>query len=447
MFQNSPTPIDNTPELELASPRKVGRIEKEFDVAVNLPGSKSMTLRHFLLAGLADGQSIIRSWGICDDTKRMIEALEILGVSVRVSPDDVTINGSGGSFSPTSRSIFLGGSGVSSRFLLPVFAHMNGEVTIDGDDTLRARPHGPLLDSLRSLGAHIDARDGQFLPITIRGSGEFGNEVSVDCSESSQYLSALLQIGPCLPEGLRVSIASDLASAPYLAITLREMRRFGAVVNEVDNGAFQVSAGGYKAVDTVVEGDASAASYFAGLATLHGGTITLNNLNQDTDQGDLRFLEICEQLGAHVEFSSSCIRVKGPAGGHMRHLSSAIPMDDIPDTAPTLIAMAPFIPGITTITGLATLRIKECDRLAAPVNELRKLNVPMEVGHDWITVGELPSTTSPGNRVVFETYHDHRIAMSLALTASRIGGIEIANPSCVNKTYPQFWRDLGLLGA
>ena len=122
-------------------------------------------------------------------------------------------------------------------------------------------------------------------------------------------------------------------------------------------------------------------------------------------------------------------------------------MDDIPDTAPTLIAMAPFIPGITKITGLSTLRIKECDRLAAPVNELRKLDIPIEFGDDWIEVGELPSTSKHGNRVVFETYHDHRIAMSLALTASRIGDIEIANPSCVKKTYPHFWRDLGSLGA
>lgn len=447
MFQKSAASIDTSTKLELSSPHKVERIQKEFDVALNLPGSKSMTLRHFLLAGLADGQSVIRSWGICDDTKRMIEALEALGVSVRVLPDEVIIDGCGGSFTPHSRSVFLGGSGVSSRFLLPVLGLMRGEVTLDGDDTLRARPHGPLIDSLRSLGAQIDARNGQFLPMTIRGFGELGREVSVNCNESSQYLSALLQIGPCMPDGIRVSITSKLASAPYLAITLREMRRFGAVVDEVHDGVFQVSPGGYKAVDTVVEGDASAASYLAGLATLHGGAITLNNLNKETDQGDLRFLKLCEQLGAHVEFSSSCVRIKGPPQGLMRHVSNAISMDDIPDTAPTLIAMAPFIPGITKITGLSTLRIKECDRLAAPVNELRKLDVPIECGDDWIEVGELPSTSKHGNRVVFETYHDHRIAMSLALTASRIGDIEIANPSCVNKTYPHFWRDLGSLGA
>lgn len=445
MIQSSPTSIDNSTELQLSSPRKVERIEKAFDVSLNLPGSKSMTLRHFLLAGLADGQSVIRSWGICDDTKRMVEALEALGVSVRVSPDEVIIDGCGGSFAPHRRSVFLGGSGVSSRFLLPVLALMRGEVTLDGDDTLRARPHGPLIDSLRSLGAQIDARNEQFLPITIRGSSEPGREVSVNCSDSSQYLSALLQIGPCMPDGLRVLLTSTLASAPYVGITLREMRRFGAVVEQVQEGVFQVSAGGYKAVDTVVEGDASAASYLAGLATLHGGAITLNNLNQETDQGDLRFLQICEQLGARVEHTSSCIRIKGPPQGLMPHVSDAIAMDDIPDTAPTLIAMAPFIPGVTKITGLSTLRIKECDRLAAPVNELRKLGIPLEVGDDWIAVGELPATNKYGNGVLFDTYHDHRIAMSLALTASRIGGIEIANPSCVNKTYPNFWRDLDSL--
>jgi 3-phosphoshikimate 1-carboxyvinyltransferase len=447
MITKSPTPIGDTPEVDGGTLRKVGRINKEFDIALNLPGSKSMTLRHFLLAGLAHGQSIIRSWGICDDTNRMIEALKNLGVSVQVSSDAVIIDGSGGSFSPNGRSMFLGGSGVSSRFLLPVLGLMRGEVTLDGDDTLRARPHGPLINSLRSLGGHIQARNDQYLPITVRGTGELGSEVSVDCTESSQYLSALLQIGPCLPEGIRVTIAGKLASAPYLGITLREMQKFGAVVEAVQDGVFQVSGGGYTAVDTVVEGDASAASYLAGLATLHGGAITLNNLNQDTDQGDLRFLELCEQLGARVEFNPSSIRITGPSKGLMRNVSSTIAMDDIPDTAPTLIAMAPFIPGITKITGLSTLRIKECDRLEAPVRELRKLNVPIEVGHDWIAVGQLPSTFEGGNRVVFETYHDHRIAMSLALTASRIGGIEIANPSCVNKTYPNFWRDLGLLGA
>jgi 3-phosphoshikimate 1-carboxyvinyltransferase len=211
MFQTSPTPIENTAQLDSRSTRKVERIQKKFDIALNLPGSKSMTLRHFLLAGLADGPSIIRSWGVCDDAKRMLEALETLGLSVQVSPEEVIINGNSGSLASHGRSICLGGSGVSSRFLLPVLGLMKGEVTLDGDETLRARPHGPLIDALRSLGAHIHARNGQFLPITIRGFGKLGREVSVECRESSQYLSALLQIGHCLPEGICVSIASQPA--------------------------------------------------------------------------------------------------------------------------------------------------------------------------------------------------------------------------------------------
>jgi 3-phosphoshikimate 1-carboxyvinyltransferase len=188
-----------------------------------------------------------------------------------------------------------------------------------------------------------------------------------------------------------------------------------------------------------VEGDASAASYFAALATLHGARIKLTNLGANTRQGDYGFLTLCEQLGASVSRASSSTVIEGPrklAAG----FAAAVDMTSMPDVAPTLMMMAPFLPAPTRITGLATLRVKECDRIAAPTRELRKLGVEVEEGADYMVIQPLGHASRPAV-VEIETYHDHRIAMSFGVLGSRLPGLRILDPGCVAKTYPNYWRD------
>jgi 3-phosphoshikimate 1-carboxyvinyltransferase len=197
----------------------------------------------------------------------------------------------------------------------------------------------------------------------------------------------------------------------------------------------------YRASSIDVEGDASAASYFAALATLHGARITLSNLGSNTRQGDYAFFGLCEKLGARVERSASCTVIEGPPLLD-EGFDGPVDMTSMPDVAPTLMMIAPFLKSPTRITGLATLRVKECDRIAAPTRELRKLGVQVEEGPDYMVVEPLGETSKSRPSVVeIETYHDHRIAMSFGVLGSRLPGLRILDPGCVAKTYPNYWQD------
>ena len=197
----------------------------------------------------------------------------------------------------------------------------------------------------------------------------------------------------------------------------------------------------YHAMDLTVEGDASAASYFSALATIHGGTVTLENLRTSTLQGDSGFLKICQELGASVTSSDKGTIITGPNRGNLLSLEGDIDMGNMPDVAPTLMAIAPLIPGVTTITGLSTLRIKESDRIAAPAKELKKLGIRVVERQDSLDIYELP-TNSGEREIEIETYHDHRMAMSFAILGTKLGNLKILDPTCVEKTYPLFWEDL-----
>jgi 3-phosphoshikimate 1-carboxyvinyltransferase len=234
-------------------------------------------------------------------------------------------------------------------------------------------------------------------------------------------------------------VEGELTSKPYADLTLDEMAKFGVPVENHGYQRLVVKQQPYRAGIIDVEGDASAASYFAALAALHGARLTLTNLGQATRQGDYAFLGLCERLGAVITRSASSTVIQGP-GKLLASFESAVDMSSMPDVAPTLMMIAPFLPKATHITGLATLRVKECDRIAAPTRELRKLGVAVEEGPDFMVIQPLGTVARHG-LVEIETYHDHRMAMSFGVLGSRLPGLRILDPGCVAKTYPNYWRD------
>jgi 3-phosphoshikimate 1-carboxyvinyltransferase len=418
--------------------------EGPFQFATGLPGSKSLTLRDCAIAALANGTSKIRFPGECDDYWRMKDCLRRLGIAVDDSQEEVVrISGRGGDFAPGAIELNVGQSAVSTRLLLAMAALRPGETLIDGHISMRNRPNKALVDALAGLGAELRSTNDGHLPTTVIGSRRLRGPVRVPSNISSQYLTSLLVIAPLIEGGLVIDVEGELTSKPYVDLTLDEMAKFGVPVENQGYRRLIVHAQPYIASEIDVEGDASAASYWAALATLHGGRIKLTNLGARTRQGDYAFFGLCEQLGAVVTRSDDSTVIEGP-----RRLDAAfagdVDMTSMPDVAPTLMMLAPFLPRSTRVTGLATLRVKECDRIAAPTRELRKLGVEVEEGPDYMVIAPLTGGTvaNPARDTVeIETYHDHRIAMSFGVLGSRLAGLRILDPGCVAKTYPNYWRD------
>ena len=435
--ESHPLKVDFPPFLDL-EPWQQG----SFHFETALPGSKSLTLRDCAIAALADGTSTVRFPGEADDYWRMKDCLRRLGIAVDDSAEDaVRITGRGGRFGAGRVELDVGQSAVTTRLMLAFAALRPGVTVVDGHVSMRNRPNKDLTDALRALGARIDAaRDGH-LPTTVSGTRALRGPVRVPGTISSQYLTSLLTIAPLIEGGLTIEVEGELTSKPYVDLTLDEMAKFGVAVENQGYRRLVVRAQDYRAGVVPVEGDASAASYFAALALLHGASITLTNLGSGTRQGDYAFFELCERLGARVSRPVGATVIEGP-----RTLAAwfdgAVDMTSMPDVAPTLMMIAPFLARPTRITGLATLRVKECDRIAAPTRELRKLGVAVEEGPDYMVIQPLGEAVRARRGIVdIETYHDHRIAMSFGVLGSRLAGLRILDPGCVAKTYPNYWRD------
>jgi 3-phosphoshikimate 1-carboxyvinyltransferase len=434
-MRTRPVSMTNVPHLDL-EPWPAGFFR--FEAA--LPGSKSLTLRDCAIAALADGTSTVRYPGEADDYWRMKDCLRRLGINVDDSRDgEVRVSGRGGAFAQGRIQLDVGQSAVTTRLMLAFAGLRTDPTVIDGHISMQRRPNKDLVQALVSLGATIESGAEGYLPIALRG-GQLKGPVRVPGTISSQYLTSLLVIAPLLQGGLTVEVEGDLTSKPYVDLTFDEMAKFGVSVQNHEYRRMVVAPQTYRAGTIDVEGDASAASYFAALALLHGASITLANLGSATRQGDYAFLALCEQLGAIVRRSSGRTVIEGPrqmAAG----FEGPVDMTSMPDVAPTLMMICPFLGRPTRITGLATLRVKECDRIAAPTRELRKLGIPVEEGPDFMVIHPLPASPARPEVVEIETYHDHRIAMSFGVLGSRLPGLRILDPGCVAKTYPNFWRD------
>jgi 3-phosphoshikimate 1-carboxyvinyltransferase len=327
-------------------------------------------------------------------------------------------------------------SGTSLRFLAGLLAAGTGEYILDGNARMRERPVGDLLDALRALGVNVRSeRENGCPPIRLSAAGITGGRTTIRGDVSSQFLSALLMAAPLARGPLRIEVAGELVSKPYIDMTLQTMAAFGVVVRREGVAAFEASPSRYASCDYTVEPDASAASYWFAAAAIAGGRVTVPGLGSDSLQGDLGFVRILERMGCRVVQTRNSTTVEG---GPLHGVDAE--MGDLSDTVPTLAAVAVFADGPTTIRGVANIRVKECDRLAAVATELRKLGADVEEGSDRLRIQPRPLH---GARLA--TYDDHRMAMSLALVGLRVPGVQIENPGCVAKTYPNYWRDFARL--
>ncbi len=301
----------------------VNTIRNKLNLSIALPGSKSITLRNLVLAALAEGTTEITTPCDCDDTREMVGCLGNLGISIETSDDyrRITVKGRGGRFSDGPITLGLGLSGTSARFLIALSALRREATRVVGSGSLNERTNLPLLGAIEQLGGETSSTNGGCLPVTVQGPRQYGQKVRMNGDVSSQFFSALLQIAPVLPDGLTISVDGDLVSQPYVDITLNEMRKFGVNVANDNYRKFEIIPQRYRSGSHVVEGDASAASYFAALALIHGGKVVLENLGADTRQGDIRFLSICEKLGARVQMDGEKTVVEGPENG------SILPLD------------------------------------------------------------------------------------------------------------------------
>jgi len=408
---------------------------------VSAPGSKSYTQRALILASLADGESVLRNALDAEDTIRLTQALRCVGAGIRQDRDDLLVTGTGGRLSPPGRPLFLGNNGTAMRLMTGVVSLGTGTFTLTGDERLRERPVGPLLDALRTLGADLETGgDRGCPPVTVRGRGLSGGTVVFRDLDSSQYVSALLMSAPYAAGDVTVRLEGRIPSLPYVEVTVDAMEQFGVGVGRDDANTFVVPHGQrYAGRAYEVEGDVSSASYFFLAAAVTGGTVRVRNINPRTRQGDIGLLGIFEQLGCTVRWEGSEIEVTGgrPAPGErVFHLGN------MPDMVPTLAVLAALRPGRTVITGVPHLRIKESDRLAALSAELRKTGVTAFETTDGLVI----EGGSPRGAEI-ETYSDHRIAMSFAVLGLAVPGMTIRDERCVAKSFPRFWDELEGLAA
>ena len=409
--------------------------------SVRVPGSKSLTNRALMCAALAAGTSRIGGILLADDTEAMLSCISNLGADVRLerANDSVEIRGFAGR--PLDGPIDLDArlSGTTSRFVAASLVLGSGPYRLTGAPPLQARPVGPTLDALVELGSQLSFEgDDGCLPVIVSNSAPKAGltmpTISVSGDVSSQFLSGLLLVGPCLPNGLRINVSTPLVSRPYVEMTLSVMVAFGAVVDEGGTG-FIVSPGGYTGTDFTVEPDASAASYFYASAAICGGSMTVEGLGTDSIQGDVGFVDALEAMGCRIDRTPDSITVTGPA---LHGID--VDFSDISDTAQTLAAIAVFVDSPTRVTGIGFIRRKETDRIAAVVAELRRLGLEASEDPDGFTV--VPSSPSPAE---IHTYEDHRMAMSFALVGLRAPGIQIQDPACVAKTFPDYFERLELI--
>jgi len=346
-----------------------------------------------------------------------------------------TVEGCDGRIPARSAELFVGNAGTAARFLTAAAALGHGHFVVDGVERMRQRPIAPLLDGLHQLGARARARfDNGCPPVEIAAHGIRGGHARVRGDISSQYLSALLLVGPYMEEGLTLEVEGALVSAPYLDLTAAIMADFGAAVVAEQEQRFRVSPGArYTARDYTVEPDASNASYFFAAAAVTGGRVRVRHLGVSSRQGDLGLLGVLEEMGCTVVREADAIELRGPA----RLRGVVADFTRMGDVATTLAAIAPFADAPVTLHGIAQTHFEECDRPIATATELRRMGIEVEDSWDSLTI--YPGMPCPAT---VETYGDHRIAMSFAITGLRAEGIAIAGAECVAKTFPEYFARL-----
>ncbi|EAA8441753.1 3-phosphoshikimate 1-carboxyvinyltransferase [Salmonella enterica] len=408
------------------------------DGAINLPGSKSVSNRALLLAALACGKTVLTNLLDSDDVRHMLNALSALGINYTLSADrtrcDITGNG-GALRAPGALELFLGNAGTAMRPLAAALCLGQNEIVLTGEPRMKERPIGHLVDSLRQGGANIDYLEQEnYPPLRLRG-GFIGGDIEVDGSVSSQFLTALLMTAPLAPEDTTIRVKGELVSKPYIDITLNLMKTFGVEIANHHYQQFVVKGGQqyHSPGRYLVEGDASSASYFLAAGAIKGGTVKVTGIGRKSMQGDIRFADVLEKMGATITWGDDFIAC---TRGELHAID--MDMNHIPDAAMTIATTALFAKGTTTLRNIYNWRVKETDRLFAMATELRKVGAEVEEGHDYIRI------TPPAKlqHADIGTYNDHRMAMCFSLVALSDTPVTILDPKCTAKTFPDYFEQL-----
>ena len=420
--------------LDLAPVRKAQGV-------VRLPGSKSISNRTLLLAALAQGETLIHDLLISDDVERMLDALTTLGVTWRRDEDVCRITGVNGLFPNKRADLFLGNAGTAFRPLTAALALCGGHYRLSGVPRMHERPIGDLVDALRQVGAVIAYGQSEgFPPLEISPASVVENNVvRVRGDVSSQFLTGLLMALPLTRRPMTIEVIGELISKPYVEITLNLMARFGVQVARNGWRSFTLAAqSSYASPGAIhVEGDASSASYFLAAGAIAQGPVRVEGVGRASIQGDVRFVEALQHLGAHVATGDNWIEVAAPEGGRLRAFD--MDLNHIPDAAMTLAIAALFTDGPCRLRNIASWRVKETDRIRAMANELRKVGADVEEGEDYLRITPPPAAIfTPSAQI--DTYDDHRMAMCFSLVSLAGVPIRINDPNCVAKTFPDYFQ-------
>lgn len=409
------------------------------DCEVRVPGSKSITNRALLIAALADGESTIEEALFSDDTQYMAQAWRQLGIPVTedAAGERFIVGGRRGIVPAPRAELYVGNAGTAMRFLVAALCIGHGQFRVDGSARMRERPIQDLLGALAQLGARVRSATGNGCPpVFIDADGLVGGRARISADKSSQFLSAVLLAAPYARRQVDVEVTGGLVTPPYIDMTVGMMRAFGVAVRHEDHRRFTVEPAVYGARRYRVEPDASSAQYFFAAAALCGGRVRVRGLGPQSLQGDVRFVDLLERMGATVVRGEDFLEIRG--GAQLDGIDADL--NAISDTAPTLAALAPFARRPVVIRNIAHARLQESDRVHAVATELQRLGVRVQELDDGLRIE--PSTIRPA---VIDTYDDHRLAMAFALVGLRAPGVAIRHPECVRKTFPDYFTRLEAL--
>ncbi|CAN5173661.1 hypothetical protein BH09PAT2_BH09PAT2_00740 [soil metagenome] len=408
------------------------------DSIISIPGSKSYTNRALIMAALTFHPVVIKNPLKSDDTEAMIYCLQELGIQIVTKENEIHVIGDIRDIKDHEYNLNTRISGTTIRFITALAAIVPGIKKIFGLEGLNKRPIGVLVDGLKMLGVDIEYTDKEgFPPVIIKSSLFSSQHTLLHGDVSSQYFSALLMIAP-VAGGLTIDVEGNQISKSYIDMTIGMMQEWGVIVKNLDYNRYIVAPGqSYKMKEYIVEGDYSGAGYFFAIAALTGSTLTLQNLNSHSSQGDKNFVNILQQMGNTIKYGDNSVTIQGYG---IKPLN--VDMEQCPDQAQTLAVLAAFADGVTTMKGVRSLRVKETERVKAVQQELAKMGIRTESPDvdTLIIYGGNPKAA------IIDTYGDHRMAMSFAVAGAKIPGMKINNPEVVNKTFPDFWKKLENIG-
>lgn len=407
---------------------------KESNATVRVPGSKSLSQRALVAAALAQGDSVISNVLVSQDTLYLIDGLKTLGAKIVPVENGFSVSGTAGKLINSGEELFLGNNGTALRFLTALVCLGKGRYVLTGEKRLCERPVGALADALGEMGVDIRTHNN-CPPVEINANGLAGGRVRLKDIESSQYVSALLLCAPYTPKGIDLTLQGEVVSTPYIDLTIAVMNDFGAKITKKGKYEYRVAAGEiYQGRKYDVEGDASSASYFYLAAAVLKKTIKVEGISRQSRQGDIRLLNILEELGCKIRSEENEVEVTGK---DLVKGDFTFDLNDMPDMVPTLAVLSAFREGQTIIDNVAHLRIKESNRLAAVVAELNRCGIEAREMPEGLVI-----QGGKFHPAIIETYNDHRMAMSFAIAGLVVRGIEISDKKCVNKSFPGFWEEL-----